>query len=552
MPRVFSPICTGLFALLLLAGVCSAETADWRALGVGVAADTSGVEDDVEINHLHVWNNLLVASGEFGLADGSPARNIAAWDGSGWSALGDGLFEVWDVITHNGVLTVLGRREFVNDIEVVQWDGSQWTHLVQLDEATESIASYLGDLYVSGNRYYPSTPTTAAFVGCWISKWNGGSSWSSVARAEYSGQGIDVAGMMTILRGELYATFGPWGSLISWDGSQYTSHDQPQVTWQESIVDLNGTLYVGGRAFPGDAILLGKPDGFPHWRAYMCLENGPCPDSMITTWDVQSMIGYDGQMVVAGRFDHPTRTLPRVVRGDSTHYEGVGSDFNNTVIALAEYEGSLIAAGRFTEVGGIPVGRVAEYPQEPTTPVAITGFTGRAAGNRAELSWTVFADEAFDGFQIYRSGRGGPYHAITAVPLHSDTRHYTDTGVVPGERYSYYLAALGASNGEVVSVPVEVRIPEARNTLHQNYPNPFNPETVVRFELASPGQVRIDIYTTDGRRIRSLLNTRYGAGAHDATWDGVDDNGNPVASGVYYYRMRMGNESFSKKMVLLK
>jgi hypothetical protein len=88
--------------------------------------------------------------------------------------------------------------------------------------------------------------------------------------------------------------------------------------------------------------------------------------------------------------------------------------------------------------------------------------------------------------------------------------------------------------------------------LEQNHPNPFNPATTIAFSLAKAGRASIDIFAVDGRHVRTLLNEPRRAGVHNVTWNGIDDAGNRVSSGVYLYKLRAGNYSATRKMVLLK
>jgi hypothetical protein len=88
--------------------------------------------------------------------------------------------------------------------------------------------------------------------------------------------------------------------------------------------------------------------------------------------------------------------------------------------------------------------------------------------------------------------------------------------------------------------------------LHPNYPNPFNPSTTIRFETASRGRALLRVYDVRGALVRTLLDDTRDAGAGSVTWDGRDDEGRFVSSGVYLYRLTAGGESRTRKMVLLK
>jgi hypothetical protein len=89
-------------------------------------------------------------------------------------------------------------------------------------------------------------------------------------------------------------------------------------------------------------------------------------------------------------------------------------------------------------------------------------------------------------------------------------------------------------------------------SLSQNYPNPFNPTTNFNFTLAKPAQVKIDIFNIVGQKVRTLVDDEMKAGVYLADWDGKDDNGSSVSSGIYFYRMQAGDFSDTKKMVLVK
>lgn len=89
-------------------------------------------------------------------------------------------------------------------------------------------------------------------------------------------------------------------------------------------------------------------------------------------------------------------------------------------------------------------------------------------------------------------------------------------------------------------------------SLAQNYPNPFNPETSIRFNLPINSKVDLYIYNAVGQRIRTLVSTRMSAGTHAAIWDGLNDLGQKVASGVYFYSIKAGDFSKTMKMVMIK
>jgi len=103
----------------------------------------------------------------------------------------------------------------------------------------------------------------------------------------------------------------------------------------------------------------------------------------------------------------------------------------------------------------------------------------------------------------------------------------------------------------VVNNLKETAIPN-RFELYQNHPNPFNPETTIQFQLPKSGQVKIDIFNQLGQKVKTLLNEQKPAGTFEVRWNGVDDKGQPVVSGVYFYKMTAGKFTAIKKMALIR
>ena len=87
--------------------------------------------------------------------------------------------------------------------------------------------------------------------------------------------------------------------------------------------------------------------------------------------------------------------------------------------------------------------------------------------------------------------------------------------------------------------------------LFQNYPNPFNPTTTIRYALPGSVPVELTVYNLLGQKVRTLVHRRQPAGRYQVQWDGRDDQGKPVASGVYLYRLRAGSDFTRTKTMLL-
>jgi len=88
--------------------------------------------------------------------------------------------------------------------------------------------------------------------------------------------------------------------------------------------------------------------------------------------------------------------------------------------------------------------------------------------------------------------------------------------------------------------------------LHQNWPNPFNPVTKIEFGLPKAEMITLKIYNVEGRLVATLAEGFYEAGYHNEIWNGVNDNGMEVSSGVYFYRLVSSRKVITRKMVLLR
>jgi len=111
-----------------------------------------------------------------------------------------------------------------------------------------------------------------------------------------------------------------------------------------------------------------------------------------------------------------------------------------------------------------------------------------------------------------------------------------------------------------VEIPVDYGKTSVPKTfeLSQNYPNPFNPTTTIKYSLSSVGDgaetlpTTLRIYNVLGEVVRTLVDEPRSPGIYYQVWDGKDDQGKEVASGIYFYRLKAGKFSETKKMVLLK
>jgi flagellar hook assembly protein FlgD len=88
--------------------------------------------------------------------------------------------------------------------------------------------------------------------------------------------------------------------------------------------------------------------------------------------------------------------------------------------------------------------------------------------------------------------------------------------------------------------------------LEQNYPNPFNPKTDISFIISLPDRVVLSIYNIMGQEVATIMNSDIKPGKHTVSWSGKDSMGKEVSSGMYFYKLTVGDISYQKKLILLR
>ncbi|MFQ6093581.1 MAG: FlgD immunoglobulin-like domain containing protein, partial [bacterium] len=147
------------------------------------------------------------------------------------------------------------------------------------------------------------------------------------------------------------------------------------------------------------------------------------------------------------------------------------------------------------------------------------------------------------------------------------TLSFDATGLLPGEYNLNLVIENNQPDGGPVVIPVRLTVGQTtvegtdpsilptEYALAQNYPNPFNPYTDIRYQIPdgrSPLLTALKVYNILGQHVRTLVNEEQEAGYYTVTWDGRNDRGNEVSSGIYFYRMEAGDFRNTKRMLLLK
>ena len=187
--------------------------------------------------------------------------------------------------------------------------------------------------------------------------------------------------------------------------------------------------------------------------------------------------------------------------------------------------------------------------------------------DRVELSWDAVTHGDLAGYDLYRSHwQSGVFEKINTTPI--AVNHAIDMSPSDTLPYWYYVTAVYANSSwgtaesfgsnkdsgrltNPTGIAEESPIPR-EFFLSQNYPNPFNPTTTISYGLPKDSNVKLEIFNLLGQRVMTLLDERQTAGYKSIIWDGRDNNGQSVSSGIYFYRVNTGDRQITKKMTLLK
>jgi hypothetical protein len=150
------------------------------------------------------------------------------------------------------------------------------------------------------------------------------------------------------------------------------------------------------------------------------------------------------------------------------------------------------------------------------------------------------------------------YFAGTFTPTYVDPSTVTDCLACHGSAVMYNVMTrmdCEPCHGDPHAPQAVEQLPGSASSfkLSQNYPNPFNPNTKIQFSVPETEKVRLEVYDIQGRIVRTLVDYElYNQGQYEVGWDGMDNKGNRVTSGVYFAKMKAGNFVQTKKMVMAK
>ncbi|MCK4978957.1 MAG: T9SS type A sorting domain-containing protein, partial [Candidatus Delongbacteria bacterium] len=235
-------------------------------------------------------------------------------------------------------------------------------------------------------------------------------------------------------------------------------------------------------------------------------------------------------------FSNPSPSYDCGVAYDSGTYKTMGTSFEITGLGgTNSLDDAVSGIMDFFGIAGEPLA----VPTNLAIDEAIGLFT-----------WDAPVSEDLIGYDVYLDDE------LVGSP--TDTQ-WQFTGLVNGQTYTAGVSAVydeGVSNIEEISFTytgTEVgNVVVAATVLNNNYPNPFNPETNIAYSIKEAGNVTIEVYNLRGQLVKTLVNETKETGDYTATWSGTDNSNKSVSSGVYFYKMKSGNYTSTKKMILMK
>jgi len=191
----------------------------------------------------------------------------------------------------------------------------------------------------------------------------------------------------------------------------------------------------------------------------------------------------------------------------------------------------------------------------PALPVMLQSLDLSSNAQGVRIDWEMSDETKVASYEIYRAraGEGMGRLVLTTSAAGQGRYEMTDTDVLSGESYLYTLGAVKEDGARMIlgTRKVIIGAPSVLS-LEQNVPNPFNPTTEIEVHLPEAIRVELTVYDIRGRLVATIFSGFEAAGVKRYTWTGQDNEGTPVARGIYFCRLRAGKRTLSRRMVLLR
>jgi putative cofactor-binding repeat protein len=185
----------------------------------------------------------------------------------------------------------------------------------------------------------------------------------------------------------------------------------------------------------------------------------------------------------------------------------------------------------------------------------LQGYWTNVSSSAVTITWTLSQAGENLTCSVLRAEAGdGEYRELLASGITTDGLSFTfnDATFDPGTAYRYRVHVSDNEGRRVLFETSQIVTPVLPLSLYQNFPNPFNPSTTISYYLPQDSPVTLAVYDVSGRRVADLIAKLEKKGRHSVTWNAKDEAGSSLASGMYFYRLTVGKETISKKMVLLR
>ncbi len=429
---------------------------------------------------------------------------------------------------HNGdtawVRTYNGPGDTVDAAQAIAVDGS-------------------GNVYVTGSSYGNGTLYDYATVKydlngneLWVKRYNGTADSTDAARA------VALDGS-----GDIYVAGSSFGSGTSVDCATIKYHPDGDTAWlrryngpADSIdgaialaVDVSGNVYVAGYSYNTStdrdyATIMYRPDGDMAWVATY---NGPADSSdvlldiAVDAWKNVYVVGYS---------------------------VGIGTFYDYATIKYVQMPEKIcrafLAPKKINVKGG--AGHTFRIHLQPCEPMDVS------KGDSAEVYVDVDASDTFDNDERYPAVVNSP---AMLVKVYCPDLVDNDPKVAI---YSVHNIPISDTLGNDIVLYLDTFTPKGKGpkvsaspdqfSLGQNYPNPFNPMCEIAYAIPTDRHVTLSIYNMLGQKVRVLVDEHQSAGNRSVKWEGKDDQGQEVTSGVYFYSIVAGDFKDTKKMILVK
>ena len=422
-----------------------------------------------------------------------------------------------------------------------------------------------------------------------------GSNWDIYgARVSKSGVVLNPGGIAisTATGDQVLPTVGFDGTnyLVVWTDSRSGSYDiyGARVSVGGVVLDPGGIAISTAASYQGrPAVAFDGTNYFVVWEDYRSGSN----------WDI-----YGARVSVAGVVLNPGGIAISTATGDQ-ELPTVGFDGTNYLVVWTDYRsgsnwdiyGARVSVnGSVLDGSGIAISTATNHQWNPAvgfdgtnylvvwddarsgsydiygarvsrsgTVLDLDGFTGltfasavaTSSNGCVTLSWQMGVEIPAASFMILRSeSLDGEFLAVDVSIMRDSQLSFsgTDCSVVPGKTYWYRIVLVGPA-GEESCGPIQVHVdavPTAYRA-YQSYPNPFNPLCTIRYDIARAGRLSLEVFNVDGSVVRTLVDAWREPGVYSEVWDGKGDDGTPLPSGVYFYRLESGDFVATRKMVLL-